>query len=311
MSYLFFFFWSKMKSIINNLQIRADLFFAVRCFFREKGFLEVETPYRIPSPLPEAHIDAQEAGDWFLHPSPESCMKRLLSAGHENIFQICKVFRQGERGEKHLPEFTMLEWYCAGADYTLLMDQCEELVTYCADAVLSRRDLTHQGNSINLQKPWPRITVKEAFDRYGSMDVSAAVKQDKFDEIMAFEIEPALGVNPVFLVDYPIEKASLARPKPGGPDVAERFELYIGGMELANAFSELTDPAMQKVRFAEEEKIRRTLGKPPYPAPDKFLDDLARMPESAGIALGMDRLAMLFADAQSIDQVSAFTPEDL
>ncbi len=298
-------------SALENLKIRAELFFQARCFFRNRGYLEVETPYRIPAPIPEAPIDAAPAGDWFLHTSPESCMKRLLADGHEKIFQICKVFRQKERGQRHLPEFSMLEWYCAGADYNLLMEQCEDLLLHCAEKLLERNSIVYQGSSINLSKPWPRITVKEAFYLNASLSLEQALKLDKFDEAMAFEVEPGLGADPVFLIDYPIEKAALARPKPTDPSTAERFELYVGGMELANAFSELTDPVVQKARFEEEESIRRQAGKAPYPPPEKFLKSLGSLPESAGIALGMDRLAMLFADAPHIDDISTFRPEDL
>ena len=295
----------------EQLQLRAELFFQTRCFFRDQGFLEVETPIRIPAPIPEAHIDAVPTGDWFLQTSPESCMKRLLSQDHEKIFQICRVFRQDERGSRHLPEFTMLEWYRAGSDYMHLMDDCEHLVEYCLAAMPEGVPLVYKGKQLDLTRPWSRMTVSQAFRQYGGIPVEDALAADRFDEIMAFKVEPALGVNPVFLYDYPIEKAALARPKPQNPNVAERFELYVGGMELANAFSELTDPMVQKERFEQEEEIRRSRGQKPYPLPKKFLQALENMPPSAGIALGMDRLAMLFANATDIAQVSAFIPEEL
>ncbi|MBI9074671.1 MAG: EF-P lysine aminoacylase GenX [Desulfatibacillum sp.] len=296
---------------LKGLQLRAELFFQIRRFFRNQGFLEVDTPVRIPAPIPEAHIDAVPSHGWFLQTSPESCMKRLLSQGYENIFQICKVFRQEEYGARHLPEFTMLEWYRARADYSHLMEDCENLLDFCIGNLWGKKPFVYQGESPDLSRPWPRVTVSEAFLKHAGISVEDALATDRFDEIMAFNVEPALGANPVFLMDYPMEKAALARPKPGNPKVAERFELYIGGMELANAFSELTDPEIQRERFDQEEKERLQAGKAPYPPPVRFLQALETMPPSAGIALGMDRLAMLFADTTDIAKVNAFTPDEL
>ena len=295
----------------KELQIRADLLFGIRRFFRSRGFLEVETPIRIPAPIPEAHIDALPSLDWYLHTSPESCMKRLLSQGHEKIFQICRVFRAEELGARHLPEFTMLEWYRTDADYNQLMTDCENLLSFCLESMPDRAPLVYQGDKINTSSPWRRESVSDAFRKYAGTSVKEALETDRFDEIMAFEVEPALGLDPVFLYDYPIEKAALARPKPENPQIAERFELYIGGMELANAFSELVDPVVQADRFKREEEARVRAGKNPYPSNEKFLRALETMPPSAGIALGIDRLAMLFADVADIAQISAFTPEDL
>jgi lysyl-tRNA synthetase class 2 len=239
-------------------------------------------------------------------------MKRLLAAGYPRIFQICKCFRQGERGRTHLPEFTMLEWYRAGTDYSGLMDECEEMILYVSDKVGLGKEIRYQDNLIDLERPWERISVKEAFDRYASLSAEDAIRLDCFDQLMVEKIEPNLGrPKPTFLYDYPASLAALARIKAGNPRVAERFELYIAGIELANAFSELTDAGEQEMRFQKEKEKRERLGKAVYPLPEKFLRALPSMPESAGIAFGVDRLVMLFCNQTTIDGVVAFTPEEL
>jgi lysyl-tRNA synthetase class 2 len=289
-----------------RLEQRARIVQAVRAFFVERDYLEVETPHRVPGNAPEAHIDAVTSDGWFLHTSPELCMKRLLAADYPRLFQICRCWRAEERGGRHLPEFAMLEWYAAHCDYHYLMAECEILLT----ALVPEGRLTYQGRSIDLTPPWERLTVAEAFDRYGSLSLTEALTAERFDDIIALEIEPRLGEQgPTFLIEYPSELAALARRHPHRPQVAERFELYVAGMELANAFSELTDPVEQRKRFAADEAIRRAAGKPPYPSPEAFLRELAAMPDAAGIALGLDRLVMLLTDAAIIDEVVAFTPE--
>jgi lysyl-tRNA synthetase class 2 len=296
----------------ENLRNRAKILGAIRNFFSENGFIEVETPHRIPVPIPEAHIDVTVSGSWVLHPSPEICMKRLLAAGFDRIFQICRCWRDGERGSLHLPEFTMLEWYRTNADYTQLMDDCEALVRAVVDAVGLQGVIQRQGKTTRLTDAWERLTVREAFSRYGGISVEKALEKDLFDEIMVCAIEPHLGMEtPTFLMEYPTERGSLARKKRGQEDVAERFELYIGGLELANAFSELVDPEEQRTRFVQEQKFRTALGKTVFPLPERFLHDLSNVPPSAGIAFGLDRLIMLLLDADRIDEVVAFTPEEL
>ena len=296
----------------ENLRNRAKILGAIRNFFSDNGFIEVETPHRIPVPIPEAHIDVTVSGTWVLHPSPEICMKRLLAAGFDRIFQICRCWRDGERGSLHLPEFTMLEWYRTNADYTQLMDDCEALVRAVADASGLQGVIQRQGKTTRLTDAWERLTVREAFYRYGGISVEEALEKDLFDEIMVCAIEPHLGMDtPTILMEYPTERGSLARKKRGQEDVAERFELYIGGLELANAFSELVDPEEQRTRFVQEQKFRAALGKTVYPLPEKFLHDLTTVPPSAGIAFGIDRLIMLLLDADRIDEVVAFTPEEL
>jgi lysyl-tRNA synthetase class 2 len=285
---------------------------AIRDFFNQNDFLEVETPIRCPAVIPEAQIDPVTSEGWFLQASPELCMKRLLSKGWDRIFQICKCFRKNERGRHHLPELTMLEWYAKDNTYLDLMDQCEALVKFIAVRLNLDGKLQYQGKTILLNSPWQRITVSEAFRLYSDIPLSKALKLNQFDEIVGFRIEPRLGnTTPAFLYDYPASLASLARLLPGNPDYAERVEFYMAGIELANGFSELNDAAEQKRRFGKENMIRAARDKSLLPLPDQFLKDLETMPDAAGIALGVDRLVMLFSDAETIDEVVFFTPEAL
>ncbi|MGD9120270.1 MAG: EF-P lysine aminoacylase EpmA [Desulfobacterales bacterium] len=302
----------RQQKLKHVLSLRARIVEAVRRFFNANDYLEVETPIRMPAPVPEAHIEAVGSGDWFLQTSPELCMKRLLAAGFPRIFQICKCFRQAERGQRHLPEITLLEWYRTDSSYQDLMDECEAFIRSVARRTGSSDILTYQGHRIKLAPPWPRIPVKDAFERFASCSLEAALQKDRFDEIMAVQIEPRLGRSqPVFLVDYPASRAALAKLKPEDPRYAERFELYIAGVELCNAFSELTDPVEQRARFEHERALRHKAGKPVYPMPERFLAALKDQPAAAGNALGIDRLVMLFADAKHIDDVVAFPPEEL
>lgn len=302
----------RQSNLRHNLLLRAQIMQAIRRFFIDSDYLEVDTPIRIPAPAPEAHIDAMVTDDQFLQTSPELCMKQLLAAGFPRIFQICKCFRHHERGRKHLPELTMLEWYHAGGNYLDMMKECEELVCFVARQLGERGRLIYRNRPIELARPWLRTSVTEAFDRYGSVSMEQALEADSFDEVMALEIEPNLGApHPVFLYDYPARHGALARLNPGNPLLAERFELYIAGIELCNGFSELTDPAEQRGRFEKEQHLRRSLNKSVYPMPEKFLAALADMPDAAGNALGIDRLVMLLADTDKVDDVVAFTPEEL
>lgn len=287
---------------------RARIIQEIRNFFIHRGYLEVETPHRIPANAPEAHIDIVASGPWALHTSPELAMKRLLAAGYERLFQICRVWREGERGQYHLPEFSLLEWYRAGVDYHALMTECMELLL----VLVPEGKLSRQGRLIDLVMPWQQLTVTEAFSRYASMSLQSALTADRFEEVLTGEVEPHLGKDrPTFLIEYPASLAALARTKPGEAQVAERFELYIAGLEVANAFSELTEPYEQRSRFEAAEETRRIAGKTPYPLPEKFLNELVYMPESAGIALGLDRLIMLLTDTAKINDVVAFSPDEL
>jgi lysyl-tRNA synthetase class 2 len=302
----------RQTSLQENLQLRAHIIWAIRRFFADNDYLEVETPIRIPAPAPEAHIEAVESENWFLQTSPELCMKQMLAAGFHRIFQICKCFRQKERGRLHLPEMTLLEWYRAGSNYQEMMNECEALIGSITRKIGSEDILIYQGKEIRLTPPWPRISVSDTFKKFGSISLEAALEQDQFDDIMVAEIEPNLGqIQPVFLYDYPASRAALARLKPQDPQYAERFELYIGGLEICNAFNELTDPVEQRARFEREQDHRRESDKSVYPMPDKFLAALNDLPEAAGNALGIDRLTMLFTDSRQIDEVVTFTPEEL
>lgn len=294
----------------RNLETRARVIRLIRRFFHDHQYLEVETPVRSPAVIPEAHIDPILSETHFLMASPELYMKRLLARGYPKIFQICKCFRKNERGRFHLPEMTLLEWYGAGDTYLDLMDQCQSLVQYIAQELGMPGRLCYQGETLDLARPFQRLSVHRAFETHTGISCDQALADGRFDDIMGFEIEPGLGRNqPVFLMDYPKSLASLAALHPDNPGLAQRCEFYMAGIELANGFTELTDADVQRDRFKEQNRIRQSVGMPPLPMPDRFLSELKEMPSCAGIALGVDRLAMLFADAPSIDQVVAFTPE--
>ena len=297
------------------LKLRANVIKTVRNFFWERGFLEVETPLLIPANAPEEYINpVTTLPSWQLQTSPEICMKRLLSNGHRKIFQISHCWRSDERGSRHLSEFTMLEWYRANADYQTLMVDCEELLQYVAATCLPEQHCFIDNSSkIDPFAPWHYISVQEAFLRFGQVDVLACLRNGLYEEILTTIIEPSLAEfdAPVFLMDYPAGLAALARTKAENRELSERFELYVGGLELANGFSELNDPLEQRRRFEEANRQRSRAGQTELPLPEPFLDSLASMPDSAGIALGIDRLVMLTAGVTTIDEVVAFTPEDL
>ena len=299
----------------DALWLRAHVIKSIRDFFWERGFLEVETPLLIPANAPEEHINPISAlPSWQLQTSPEICMKRLLCSGHQRLFQVSRCWRSHERGARHLSEFTMLEWYRAGCDYQTLMTDCEELLQYVASVCLPEsRCFVHKTEKINPFTPWRRISVQDAFLRFGQVDVWDCLRKGIYEEILTAKVESGLAGfdSPVLLMDYPVEMASLARTKPGSRELTERFELYVGGLELANGFSELNDPIEQRRRFDEANRARKNAGHSVLPLPEPFLNILAMMPPSAGIALGVDRLVMLTAGAGTIDDVVAFTPEEL
>lgn len=274
----------------------------VRAFFYDRGFTEVETPIRLKIPCMELHIDAEPSGDHFLRTSPEIFHKRLLAAGHERIFEIGKCFRRGEYGARHHPEYTMLEWYRANADYMDMLAETKALVS----AVAGVGDPGFQG--LVDSREWKTVSVSDAFHQYAGWDPVGSFDEDRFDIDLVEKVEPALKKmgGPVVLIDYPVEAAALSRRKPGDPRVAERWELYIDGIELANAYSELTDPAEQRHRFEQCAEQRKSLGKLVYPVDETFLQSLEKMPPSGGVALGVDRLLMLMAGAVSLDQVLPF-----
>ncbi|WP_413829897.1 EF-P lysine aminoacylase EpmA [Desulfobacula sp.] len=294
------------------LEIRSLVIQAVRDFFTKNLYLEVETPILSPCIIPEAQIDPVTFEDMYLQSSPELCMKRLLSKGFNKIFQICKCFRKNERGAHHLPELTMLEWYAKDDSYLDLMDQCARLIKFIADRLNLKNQIKYQNKIINLSLPWKKLTVQQAFDIYADKALSNALADNSFDEIISLQIEPHLGnKSPCFLYDYPASLASLAKLLPDNPHYAQRFEFYLAGIELANGFTELNDSIEQKSRFEIENKIRKSQNKTIFPLPEKFLTDIEKMPDAAGIALGVDRLVMIFCNVMSLDDVVTFTPENL
>jgi len=297
----------------SALILRAQVVQVIRQYFMERGFLEVETPLLIPANAPEEHIDPVTALPWQLQTSPEICMKRLLCRGHRRIFQISHCWRTAERGSRHLSEFTMLEWYRADADYSALMDDCVGLLQHVASRCTPDALFSRFGKKIDPHTKWEHISVQEAFLRFAQADALTCVENGDFDELLVSRIEPALehAAVPVILADYPAQLAALSRIKDDDPRYAERFELYLAGLELANGFSELNDPQEQRLRFEEANLRRCAAGRAALPLPERFLDELSAMPPSAGIALGVDRLVMLTAGADTIDEVVAFRPEEL
>ena len=260
-----------MGGLVENLKSRAAILRRMRAFFDGRGFTEVSTPVRISAPAPEPHIDCPPSGDKFLRASPELQMKKLLAAGMDRIYQIGPCFREGELGARHNPEFTMIEWYRLGATYLDIAADAESLL---------REVLPGAGEAV-------RITVREAYRKWAGWDPWLDWDQDRFDFDMAAKIESSLPKGLVFLMDYPKAAASLALLR---GDVAERWELYYDGIELANCFTELCDGAEQRRRFLSAREERRELGESDYPIDEKFLELLPLIRGAAGVALGVDRL---------------------
>jgi lysyl-tRNA synthetase class 2 len=301
---------ARLARIKDNLQRRAVIHDSIREFFRSEGFLEVDTPLLTPTMAPEAYIEPFSVGGWFLSPSPEIHMKRLLASGYGNIFQICHCFRKGERGSLHNPEFTMLEWYRLGADYVRIIQDTERLVLHVAASLGLGSIISYRNKEIDLTPPWPWVTVREAFRRAAGWDPISHPDGERFDADLVDNVIPALPLSrPGVLADYPAAGAAMARLKAADPLVAERAEVFIGGLELANAYSELTDAAELEQRFQSEIERGRTQGGPETSMPRRFLEASANLPACGGIALGVDRLVMLLCDAASIDEVMAF-PRD-
>jgi elongation factor P--(R)-beta-lysine ligase len=311
---------------------------ATRSFFEHYDFVEVETAILQVSPGNETHLHGFATNlikpdasiqQLYLQTSPEFSCKKLLAAGEKRIFNLARVFRNRERGALHSPEFTMLEWYRVGENYTQLMDDCADLVRVLANAV-GTKALSHKGKACDPYAEFERITVCEAFMRFANIDLAltfsttqtdretladAARKKniriadddtwgDIFSRILCEFIEPNLGVRQLtILYDYPISEAALARPKPNQPQLAERFELYACGVELANAFGELTDAHEQRLRFEADMREKQRIYGEIYPIDEDFLSCLAHMPQACGAALGFDRLVMLLVGAKTIDEV--------
>lgn len=323
------------------VRIRARLMAATRAYFESRGFIAVDTPtfMTVPDLTPALSSFRTEYVDGeggtrtlYLQTSPEHYMKRLLAAGCERIYQICRFYRNGERYDTHHPEFTGLEWYEAYADYETVMATTEDYVTSLAETLNHACELNYRGTTIDLRPPWPRYRVRDCFLDRSGIDLDACddleafasaaragnyeVREDDdwddlFHRVFLTAVEPALPADrPVFLTEYPARLPSLARRVPGNPRYVERFELYMGGLELANAFTELNDPVEQRARFEADLEERRSKKGPDHY--DGGVDEalLAAleygMPPSGGIAFGLDRLAMLFADVDTIDPVIMF-----
>jgi elongation factor P--(R)-beta-lysine ligase len=301
---------SRLSRIKTRLERRSLIVNGIRAFFFRQGFLEIETPLRVPAIAPEQFILPYTSEGWFLSTSPELQMKRLLSAGYEKIFQICHCFRKDERGQNHNPEFSMLEWYRAKANYENILQDTQQIVLYLAENFGSGPILEYQDKKIDLSLPWPRITIRDAYTSWAGWDPLTDFNGQRFDDDMALKIIPNFPTDrPVIILDYPVDCASLARLKPSDSRVAERAEVFIGGLEIANGFSELNNAAEQEKRFNHEIEQMQRSGTPAV-LPGKFLAAIATMPECSGMALGVDRLVMLLCDTNSIDDVIAF-PSDL
>jgi lysyl-tRNA synthetase class 2 len=317
---------SALADRLPFLRRRALLTAATRSFFTARGYTEVETPYAVPAPGEEVHVrtfatqfttTAGARHAMWLHTSPEFAMKRLLAGGAGPIFQLARVWRNAEGSRLHAPEFTMLEWYRPGASMASLMDETEAFLRATLPPVITANGIT---TTLDL---FERLTVAEAFHRHAGADVlategdapglarAAGAKlrpgeswEDLFFRLLLERIEPHLGrEHPCFLTHFPASQAALARRDPADPRVALRFEVFACGLELANAFEELTDPAEQRARFTADRALRHAETGQDWALDEDFLDAVAIMPACSGIALGFDRLAMLASFANTIEQV--------
>ena len=311
---------------VDLLKRRAKILAGIRAFFDSRGFIEVETPVRIAAPAPEVNIDCPEVppsrihgGETsYLRASPELQMKKLLAAGMDRIYQIGPCFRDGEKGSRHNPEFTMIEWYRKGATYLDILEDTKRLYSFLSEICGDRpfvggggdrpfvggrgdRPFVGKGKFGDDNLVFKEITVRDAYLSWAGWDPWADWNQDRFDFDMATKIEPALrSLGLVFLMDYPPQAASLAKIR---GDVAERWEFYSDGMELANCFTELCDPVEQRRRFLESKEERRRIGESDYPIDEGFLAVLGDMKSAAGVALGVDRLVMKLVSADEITHV--------
>lgn len=320
--------WEKIKNdpkLLNQYLIREKVVNTIRSFFKEQSFHEVFTPILVPVPSTEPNLEVfktklrtskDEKRDAYLIMSPEYSIKKLLAAGIGNCFEITKCFRNEEEvSELHNPEFTMLEWYRVGANYFDVMDDFENLFIEIIKKVNPKADLKkwdYQGKVYDLTTPWPRIRIPDAFQKYAGRDV-LKVKDENFYQIYFNQIEPELKKmgKPYFIYDYPISQASLSKPSKD-PRFAERFEVFLAGLELGNCFSELTDAEEQRKRFEIEKALRQAQGKTDYPIDEELLKALEMgLPEVSGIAVGVDRLVMLAQNTSSISETLFFPGKEL
>jgi len=307
-----------LAGVGRNLVARAAALRTVRRYFDGQGFLEVETPVRVPSPGLDAYVDAVRADGGFLITSPELHMKRLVVGGLPRVYQLARTTRAGETGALHEPEFTMLEWYRAFSGMAEVVRDTEQLVAAVVGELRGElRVPLAAGHVVDVTPPFERLTVRDAFREYaGVRDAADLARADegRYFELLVERVEPGLALLPraALLHEFPITQAALARPCPHDPEVAERFELYVGGVELCNGFGELTDPAEQRRRFEAEYERRRRSGAPLHPIDERFLAALEEgLPPSGGNALGFDRLVALSLGKAHVADVMAFPKERL
>jgi lysyl-tRNA synthetase class 2 len=311
---------------LDVLRLRARLLAEVRAFFAERGVLEVETPVLAQATVTDVHLASLEtriagrAAPYYLQTSPEYAMKRLLAAGSGDVYQVAKVFRDGESGRRHNPEFTMVEWYRLGFDDRALMREVAELLHRLLGSKLrappeyvTYRDVLARGTGLDpYTAPVPALHAR-ARELLGDVPDDLAGDRDGcLDLLVGACVGPALGADRItFVHDYPASQAALARLLPGDPPVAARFEAYVGGLELCNGFHELADAAEQRRRFEADCARRRAAGLPQPPIDERLLAALSHgMPDCAGVALGFDRVVMLAADTHDIRDVVAFAVDD-
>jgi lysyl-tRNA synthetase class 2 len=292
------------------LRARARALATLRAYFDAQGFLEVDPPARVRAPGVDLNVDALRAEEGWLVPSPELSLKRLLVGGVPRLYSLSHAFRRDEQGSLHEPEFLLLEWYRAFAGQEAVLRDTESLVLEVAKALTGKPRLhAPDGRSLDVRPPFPRVTVREAFRRFAQVSDAtdlAATDEDRYFRLLVELVEPGLARfdKPVFLCEYPLTQAALARPSPSDPRVAERFELYAGGVELCNGYGELVDPIEQRRRFVAERAERRASGRRVYPLARRFLAALEEgMPPSGGNALGVDRLILLATGAKRIADV--------
>jgi lysyl-tRNA synthetase class 2 len=321
--------WQKIKNdpkLMKQYLVREKVVDVVRSFFKDQGFHEVSTPILVPVPSIEPNLEVFQTElrtskgvkrDGYLIMSPEFSIKKLLAAGIGNCFEITKCFRNEEEvSPLHNPEFSMLEWYRVGANYRNVMEDFENLFCEIIKKVSPGADLSkweYQGQIYDLNCPWPRISFEEAFAKYAGRRIED-IKDEDFYQIFFNEVEPMLlkSKKPVILYDYPISQASLAKKKESDPRFAERFEVFLAGVELGNCFSELTDAAEQKKRFETDLAERKSQGKTDYPIDEDLIEALrAGLPTVSGIAVGVDRIIMLAANVSSISETLFFPGNEL
>lgn len=307
------------------LQLRANILARIRQFFAKRKVLEVDTPLLSQATVTDKYLHSFQTDYFFANPSqkktfylqtsPEFAMKRLLAAGSGPIYQICKAFRnQGESGHLHNPEFTMLEWYRPGFNHHALMDEMEALLSMLLDYQAAQRFTYSElfQNMLELDPHSASITeLKQTANRFiATENLSAMERDDWLNLLMTHYIEPKLPDCPVFIYDFPASQAALAKIRPGNPSIAERFEVYVQGIELANGFHELTASQEQRQRFMKDLTQREKMGYAAVPIDEHLLAALEHgLPNCAGVALGIDRLIMLAAKKRSIHEVIAFSIE--